>query len=191
MPGIFFISGPCGSGKSTFADAFAKHLVQQTYQAVYVIHGDDFHQGFVQPEYKENLFVSGRASDPVQWEEILRFNWDCIISTAGRVLRQGFDVVIDYVIEDELPRVIELTEIYHAFLCYIVLTADTEEIRRRLRNRGDTDLVERALFLKKELEAMPENQGHLYNNTGKATEDMIREINPDHYLIRKSPESRP
>ena len=38
---------------------------------------------------------------------------------------------------------------------------------------------------------MPENQGHLYNNTGKATEDMIREINPDHYLIRKSPESRP
>ena len=107
------------------------------------------------------------------------------------MLRQGLDVVIDYVIEDELPRVIELAEIYHAFFCYIVLTADTEEIRRRLRNRGDTDLVERALFLKKELEAMPENQGHLYNNTGKATEDMIREINPDHYLIRKSPESRP
>ena len=44
------------------------------------------------------------------WEDILRFNWDCIISTAQRALQDNLDVVIDYVIEDELPRVRELAE---------------------------------------------------------------------------------
>ena len=92
-------------------------------------------------------------------------------------------MVIDYVIEDELPRVRELAEKHHAGLYYIVLTADAGEIEKRIRERGDTDLVERALFLKKKLEALPENQGHLYNNTGKSTEDVIREIDPEQYAV--------
>ena len=40
MPKIIFISGACGSGKSTFADALARHLVRQDHRTVYVIHGD-------------------------------------------------------------------------------------------------------------------------------------------------------
>ena len=31
-----------------------------------------------------------------------KFNWDCIIATAGRALSQRIDVLIDYVIEDEI-----------------------------------------------------------------------------------------
>ena len=68
-------------------------------------------------------------------------------------------------------------------LYYIVLTADASEIEKRIRNRGDVDLTERALFLKNKLEAMAENQGHLYNNTGKTPEDMIAEIVPENYLV--------
>ena len=94
-------------------------------------------------------------------------------------------MVIDYVTEDEFPRVRELAEKHHAALYYIVLTAEAEEIGRRLRNRGDTDLTERALFLKNKLEAMPENRGHLYDNTGKTPEDMIREIVPEQYLAAR------
>ena len=183
MPGIFFISGACGCGKSTFADAWAKHLARQYHRTCYVIHGDDFHGGFVEPEEKGGLFAGGQAADPVLWEDILRFNWDCIIATADRALRQNLDVIIDYVIEDELPRVRDLAQKHHAALYYIVLTADAEEIERRIRNRGDADLIERALFLKNKLEAMPENRGHLYNNTGKPPEDMIREIVPEQYLV--------
>lgn len=181
MSRIFFISGPCGCGKSTFADAWAKHLVRENKKPVYVIHGDDFHEGFIEPEDKPEFFVDGQPSDRLLWEDILQFNWDCILSTADRVLRRDLDVVIDYVIEDELPRVQELAAKHLAALYYIVLTADADELERRIRERGDTDLIERSLFLKKKLEAMPENRGHLYNNTGKTPDEMIDEISPERY----------
>ena len=183
MSRIFFVSGACGCGKTTFADAYARYLVSQEHKTVYVIHGDDFHRGFVEPEDKGNFFVDGQASDQVLWEDILKFNWDCIISTAQRALQDNLDVIIDYVIENELDRVRKLAEVNHASLYYIVLTADTDEIEKRIQGRGDIDMIERALFLKKELEAMSENQGHIYNNTGKSAEDSIREIVLERYLV--------
>ena len=183
MRRIIFISGPCGCGKSTFADACARHLVHQEHRTVYVIHGDDFHAGFVEPEDKPDFFVEGRPSDQILWEDILRFNWDCIISTADRALQRDLDVVIDYVIEDELPLVKSLAEKRGASLYYIVLTADADEIERRIRSRGDVDLIERAKFLKQKLEAMPENRGHLYNNTGKSIEEMCRDIVLEQYAV--------
>ena len=45
-------------------------------------------------------------------------------------------------------------------------------------------MIARALFLKKKLEGLPENQGHLYNNTGKTPEDAIREILPARYTVQ-------
>ena len=78
----------------------------------------------------------------------------------------------------------ELAEKHQAELYYIVLTADAEEIERRIRDRGDSDMTERALFLKRKLESLPDNQGHLYNNTGKTLEEMIREIIPERYAVK-------
>ena len=184
MSKIIFVSGACGTGKSTFADAFARHLVQHEHKTMYVIHGDDFHRGFAEPEEKDDFFVDGQASDQVLWNDILRFNWDCIIATAQRALQDNLDVVIDYVIEDELIRVRELAEKNQASLYYIVLTADADEIEKRIRSRGDVDMISRALFLKEKLEAMPENQGHIYNNTGKNPEDTVREIVLEQYLVQ-------
>ena len=123
MNKIILISGPCGTGKSTFTDEYARHMVFENGKTVYAIHGDDFHAGFVEPENKGDFFVNGEASDNVLWEDILKFNWDCIIATAGRALSQGIDVLIDYVIENELPRVRELASLHGASLYYIVLTA--------------------------------------------------------------------
>ena len=58
--GIILISGPCGCGKTTLADAYAKHLVQRDGKTVYVIHGDDFHRGFAEPEEKDEFFAGGQ-----------------------------------------------------------------------------------------------------------------------------------
>ena len=74
MQKIYFISGPCGSGKTTFANAFAVHLVRQEHKTVYLIHGDDFHQGFIEPEDKGYFFVGGEAHNRILLEDILRFS---------------------------------------------------------------------------------------------------------------------
>ncbi|WP_029231382.1 AAA family ATPase [Butyrivibrio sp. VCB2006] len=183
MAKIIFVSGPCGCGKSTFVDAYARHLVDENKKTVYVIHGDDFHAGFVEVEDKDSFCVDGEASDKVMWEDILKFNWDCIIDTADRAIKQGMDVLIDYVIEDELPRVKELAAKNNAELFYIVLTASEDELEKRIRNRGDLDMIERAKFLKKELDAMPENAGHLYDNSNKSIDEMALEISLEDYRI--------
>ena len=183
MAKIIFISGPCGCGKTTLTNAFVRHLVNRDHKTMYVIHGDDFHKGFKEPEDKGDFFVGGQASDTVHWEDILRFNWDCMMQTAERALADGLDVVIDYIIETEMPRVKALAEKNGADLYYIVLTASEEELERRIRYRGDTDLIERAKFLKRELDAMPENQGHFLDNTDKTAEELIESIDLEQYRV--------
>ena len=183
MSRIIVISGPCGSGKTTLADRFARHLAAQDGNPVYLIHGDDFHHGFVEPDEETRVHPGAQAFKPVPWAEILRFNWDCILTTADRALRQGTDVVIDYIVEDELPRLRKLAKENRAAFYYIVLTASTEEIERRIRQRGDPDLIDRALFLKEKLDNLPENQEHLFDNTRKMARDVVREIVLDQYLV--------
>ena len=57
-----------------------------------------------------------------------------------------------------------------------MLTASEEAIVNRVLKRGDSELVERAKFLKYKLDNLPENQGHLYDNTGKTTDQEVQEI---------------
>lgn len=181
---IYFFSGPCGCGKSTLADAYAKKLVEdEGVKQVYVIHGDDFHGGFVETDKRDALFTEGKVSNFLVWEEILKFNWECILAVAGKALTRGLDVIIDYVIEDELPLVRRLAEEYGAELYYVVLTASEDALRQRITERGDTDLTERSLFLKNELENMQENREHLFDNTGKSVERTLEELKIEGFKV--------
>ena len=78
--------------------------------------------------------------------------------------------------EEELPLLQKLAREHDAKLYYIVLTASEEAITKRIQERGDVEMVERALFLKNKLDHLPENQGHLYDNTGKAVEQEVAEV---------------
>ena len=178
MANIYFISGPCGCGKSTLTDALAMHMVKvEKRRQVYVIHGDDFHQGFVTRAYEEGDFwADGQATNQLEWLEILKFNWECIISVAGKALARGLDVLIDYIVEEELPLLQKLAKDHDAKLYYLVLTASEETITKRIQERGDMEMVERALFLKNKLDHLPENQGHLYDNTGKTVKQEVLEV---------------
>ena len=187
MSNIYFISGPCGCGKTTLTDAFAKHMVKnEKKEQVYVIHGDDFHKGFVLRMYEERDFwEEGQAIDQMEWQDILKFNWECILDVAGKALKRGMDVIIDYIVEEEMPLLRNLSKEYNAKLYYVVLTASEEIITDRIKKRGDVEMIERALFLKKELEECSENQGHLYDNTGKTIDEEVEEIskNIEKYLV--------
>lgn len=184
MGNIYFFSGPCGCGKSMLANAYAKHLVNKCEKKqVYLIHGDDFHAGFVETDEKGDFFVGGQASDVLLWKDILEFNWECILTVARKVLDRGMDVVIDYVIEDELPHMQELAREFDADLYYVVLTASRDAIRQRIIQRGDVDMIERALFLKKKLDSMPENQGHLFDNTSLSVEQEIKELEIERFRV--------
>lgn len=162
MKRIYVFSGPCGCGKTTLATAFAA----QHNTPVCLIHGDDFQAGLITPE----------AAQAPAWPDILRFNWACILANARAALQLGVDVVIDYVVEDELPLLEALAREMGTALHYTVLTADEETLRERLTNRGDAWLINRALVLKAKLEAMPENRGHLLDVTGMTVQEILRKL---------------
>lgn len=47
--------------------------------------------------------------------------------------------------------------------------------------RGDVELIERSLFLKRELESREENRGHLWDTTEKSPEELVAEMNLAHW----------
>ncbi len=176
MANIYFFSGPCGCGKTTLANAFAKNIVNDgKVNQMYVIHGDDFHSGFVEADNEKPLLL---------WNDILKFNWECILNVAQKALDRELDVVIDYVIEDELTLVRSLAEKYGAKLYYVVLTASENTIRQRITERGDVELIERALFLKNKLDTMQENQGHLFDNTGMSVEEELQQLKINNFIVK-------
>lgn len=181
MPSIYLFSGPCGCGKTTLANAWAHHLLDSAAcNQVYVIHGDDFHRGFAETERR----VGPACPGFLYWPDILAFNWDCMLSVADKALNHGLDVIVDYVVEDELQLITELARAHQARLFYVVVTAEKEMIRRRLTERGDSRLTDRALFLKDKLDGLPENQGHLFDNTYCPVSKMIGTIGINQFEIK-------
>lgn len=167
MARIYLISGPCGCGKSTVARALASRLSADRKRQVYLIHGDSFHAGF----------ACTPGNCPITpWQQILDFNWVCILNTAQEALMRGMDVIIDYVVEEELPRVRALADRCAAELHYTALTASEEAIAQRLQQRGDPELTERAFFLRHKLHSLPENQGRLLDTTDCTLEEVLRRM---------------
>lgn len=165
---IYVFSGPCGCGKSTLTESYARRLVQQPdINQVYVIHGDDFHRGFVETERRVGPSCPGFQ----YWTDILEFNWECMLDVAQKALDRQLDVLIDYVVEDELPRLKDLARKNNAKLYYVVLTATEDELRQRLTGRGSSELIDRSLFLKAKLESAPGNHPYLYNISGMTVEE--------------------
>lgn len=170
---MYVISGPCGCGKTTLANALAARIVEiGGREQVYVIHGDDFHRGFVET----TRCMDRHCADYQSWPDILSFNWACILSVAEKALERNLDVVIDYVVEDELLLLRELAARMKARLYYVVLTASADTLAERLANRGDSQLTDRSLFLKDKLEKMTLNRKHLYDITGMTLEQELAGI---------------
>jgi len=181
MNTIYLFSGPCGCGKTTLSNAYARHLVDRCGQMqAYVIHGDDFHAGFAETSRR----IGSDCPQFLYWPDILRFNWECILAVTEKALERKLDVIIDYVVEDELPLVQKLAKDHQARLFYVVLTASEEELKQRLTGRGSSELIDRSLFLKAKLENDAGNQKHLYQISGMTVEEEIAGLEMERFEVK-------
>ncbi|NLP52557.1 AAA family ATPase [Bacillus sp. RO1] len=160
MRNVYVISGPCGVGKSTITKGLARKLSKTV-----LVEGDLISAMFV-----------GEVQPP--WDEKLSIVWQNLSNLTKTYLQNGYDVVIDYVVEEELEWFCqELGQTGLEFtLHYYVLRADPDVLVKRITKRGDTELIPRSLELLQQLENKKENAPHLYDTTYKAPNVIIDEI---------------
>lgn len=182
MQHLYFISGPCGVGKSTAADALAQTFLKAG-RTVCLIHGDDVGDCLLLPEEFSPFTEDGHIRDEALWNRIIGFTWQCILDTARNALAAGADVIIDYVIEEELPLVTALAKETGAAFHYTVLTASREALVRHLAGRGDPETLGRSLFLKEKLEQAKENCRHLLDLSDLSPEQTVHALTDDRFLV--------
>ncbi|MEA3318547.1 MAG: AAA family ATPase [Bacillota bacterium] len=157
---VYIISGPCGVGKSTITKGIAHKL-----EKAVLVEGDLLSAMFV-------------GETQPAWEEKLSVVWLNLSSLTKNFLLKGYDVVIDYVVEEELEWFSK--ELHHSgvdvTLHYYILRADPEVLVERITKRGDTDMIPRSLELLHQLENKEENTSHLYDTTNKEPTVIIEEI---------------
>ncbi|GMA61036.1 ATP-binding protein [Alicyclobacillus fastidiosus] len=154
---VYIISGPCGVGKSTVS----KEVAQRIRRSVLLV-GDDLlhvYQGY-----------------EARWEERLSLTWTNILSVTRNFIRNGWNVVIDFVVEDELAWFIQELDDMSVTLYYIVLIADENTLLERLRRRGNPEIAERSLFLLHKLKGLNTNNGFLYDTTGREVREIAQDV---------------
>lgn len=155
---IYIISGPCGVGKSTVTKELARILNRTV-----LIEGDVVHGMF------------GEKDEP-SWKSRLSITWENILSLTRNFIQHDLDVLVDYIIEDELSWFCEGASDLNVQIKYVVLRADEETIVSRLSKRGSADLIERSLFLLNQLENDASNKQHLYDTTYKQPVEIVQDI---------------
>ncbi|MDF2544240.1 MAG: hypothetical protein K0S47_3958 [Herbinix sp.] len=163
---IYLISGACGCGKSTLSKELARKIDHS-----FLIGGDELHAFFSE-------------KDDVPWLERLRITWENICSVTQNALRNHLNVIIDYVVEEELPLLQSYLEDNTYELRYLVILPSDEVIKARITTRGDIELIDRALFLRNKLSNIDSNIQHIYDNSEKSVEETIKAfLSEDRFIV--------
>jgi predicted kinase len=159
---IFLISGPLGVGKSTTSKELARVV-----ERCVLIEGD-------------NLLDMFMTEPQPTWEERLSLAWKNILSVTRNFIQGGFNVVIDFVVEDEFEWFCKHIADLNVHLKYVVLLANKEKITERLSKRGDIHSLTRSLFLLNKLETSPLNTNYLVDNSLKSPAEIAADIINDY-----------
>ncbi|MGN1012979.1 MAG: AAA family ATPase [Clostridia bacterium] len=131
MPDLILITGPAGVGKSTISRKIAENKKRSA-----LIEGDDiYHQvigGYVQAWKKGNH---------------LQTFWKVCISTIDTYLKDGYDVILNYIITPESLEIIK-NSLEEYKIKFVVLIADESSLLLRDKQRPeDCQMKERCIAL--------------------------------------------
>lgn len=152
------LSGPLGVGKTTLG----KHLLK-TVNDSKLIHGDDF---FHEAE-KFNW----------DWYKRIEYAWERIVELTNQYLKEGHNVILDFVVEDELKWFCKQFSPDEVTIKYIVLMTNKDTIVKRLKQRDEVDKYkERSFFLLDKINKDPKNKKYFYDATTKTTEEIASDF---------------
>ena len=168
MNTIYVITGPAGVGKSTISKKLAESLEKSA-----LIEGDDIYH-----------FVKGGYVSPWKEGNHLDIFWKNSISLIDNFMKNGYDVVYNYIIEKD-----KLEKIKDSFpdskIKFVLLVADKDTLIKRDKERPeDCQMGERVLVLLNELLNENFDDKNILDTTNLTIEEVVDEImNNDNYTI--------
>ena len=163
---VYLISGPIGAGKTTLSKTINKKN-----ENCVLINGDA-------------LFWPLENIPNITWEKRLQLTWKNILAVTKNYLNDGLNVVIDFVVEDELEWFKTKIAKLNPKIKYVVLLASPDVLRARLQDRDNgLRYLDRSLTLLEKLSNDPNNQKFIIDTSDKSTEQVWEEfIKINNYL---------
>lgn len=162
---IYIISGPLGVGKTSVSNKLVSMIEECA-----LIDGD-------------SLFLPLEAVSSLSWENRLEVTWKNILSITKNYVNKNFNVVIDFVVKDELEWFLKQTSDLDVVIKYVALITDEKTITRRLKKRGGLKYLDRSLKLLKKIKKTV-NSKHLHDTTNKSVSQIAKDVlNKDKYEV--------
>lgn len=169
MPSLYIITGPAGVGKSTLSKKLAQNLSKSA-----LIEGDEiYHQvigGYI-PAWKEGNH--------------LQTFWKVCINIVKSYLKDGFDVVFNYIVTPENLALLK-NEFKNYTIKFIVLLVDESTLLLRDKERPeDCQMKERCITLLNNFKNRNYNINNILDTTNLSIEETVNLIQNNNNFILK------
>lgn len=157
---LYIITGPAGVGKSTVSRKIAENSKKSV-----LIEGDEiYHQ-----------VVSGYKSAWLEGNH-LRVFWKVCFETINIYLKEGYDVIFNYIInEKDLENIkLKFSNIPKKFV--ILMTSEEEILRRDLERPLDCQMKERTIILLRSFKEKKFDIKYYFDTTNLSINETVGEI---------------
>ncbi len=154
---MYIISGPLGAGKTSVTQKLSNQL-----ENTVLIEGDF-------------LFHQAEEIKKISWDQRVALTWKNIIVISRNYIQADLDVIIDFVVEDELNWIKENTKDLNVKIVYVVLMTNEETLANRLNKRNEIQYLGRSLELLQKLDTA-ENSKFIIDTTDKSIEEIVQTI---------------